>query len=110
MSIIITFLIGGINLKAFLIVGNSTLEEDLKEILEKAGVDGYTQWSLVKGKGGKGFRLGTPVWPAMNEVFLVVTDGEKEALLLRALTELKNKSEVKEEGLEIFFWEVERVK
>lgn len=97
-------------MKAFLIVGNSTLEEDIKEILEEAKVDGYTQWSLVKGKGGTGFHLGTPIWPSLNEVFLVVVDEDKERILLDLIKGLKEKEGVKEEGLEIFFWEVGRVK
>ncbi|MCS7233244.1 MAG: hypothetical protein N3C62_03630 [Synergistetes bacterium] len=96
-------------MKAFLIVGNSTLEEDIKILLERLKVDGYTQWSLVKGKGDTGFHLGTPIWPALNEAFLVVAEGEKEKLLLEALKDMRKREQVREEGLEVFFWEVGRV-
>lgn len=96
-------------MKAFLIVGNSTLEEDIKSLLEELKVDGYTQWSLVKGKGDAGFHLGTPVWPSLNEIFLVVVGSERANFLMEALRNMRKRKEIREEGLEVFFWEVERV-
>lgn len=96
-------------MKAFLIVGNSTLEEDIRSVLEELKVDGYTQWSLVKGKGDAGFHLGTPIWPSLNEVFLVVVSAEKAEFLVEALKDMRRRREIKEEGLEVFFWEVERI-
>jgi len=109
--IIITFpTLGGVKLKAFLIVGSSVLEEDIKALLEEVGVDGYTQWSLVKGMGGRGLHLGTPIWPSLNEVFLVVVNEELSEAFLNGLREMRDKKEVREEGLEVFFWEVERLR
>lgn len=94
---------------AFLIATGSVLEEDVKALLDGIGVEGYTQWSMVKGKGGSGLHLGTPVWPSLNEVFFVVTDKAKSEKLLNSLREMKAKEEIRREGLEVFFWEVNRL-
>ncbi len=96
-------------MKAILVVGNSVLEEDIKEVLEEVEVDGYTQWSGVKGTGGSGPHLGTPIWPSLNEAFFIMVDDEKADRILEKFKKMREKEEVRKEGLEIFFWEAGRL-
>ena len=78
--------------------------------MEGADTDGYTQWSGVKGVGGSGPHLGTPIWPSLNEAFFVIAEDEKAERLLEALRKMREREEVRKEGLEVFFWEAGRLK
>jgi len=92
-----------------MIVYNQAIDEEVSELLEKVGVDRYTKWQRVVGKGEDSSpRLDTSVWPGANMVLgLVVKEKRRLQRLVKGLKELD--AEVGDKGLFAFRWPVERI-
>ncbi len=95
-------------MKAVIIAYNEALRDELMEILEKNGVQGYTLWTQVLGKGvASGPHLMTTVWPVANHVLLCVVE---EAVASRLLDEVRGlRSEFSFEGVKAFQFSIEAV-
>lgn len=63
--------------KVMLIVVDTGMEAEVLEILQEQGLNHYTKWEDCKGSGETGIRQGTPVWPGLNSVFMVVMKPEQ---------------------------------
>ncbi|MCE5239826.1 hypothetical protein LLH23_15270 [bacterium] len=69
--------------KLLLIVCDQGVEPDVMEVLSNRGLKHYTRWTDCQGSGETGMRDGTPVWPGLNSVVMVVLP-EEEIEPLRA--------------------------
>lgn len=73
-------------MKMAFIVYRDIFEDRVSAILEKAGVDFFTEWENVKGKGHKTIpHLGTRAYPGYNNVRMIAFEDECQ---LDKLTEL----------------------
>ena len=86
---------------AFIIYGNA-IEPDVAETLDALGLEHYTKWREVVGKGkGSGPHLGTHVWPGVNQMMMIVLRDEQVSPLTEALRPLKDR--FAHEGLKLYF-------
>lgn len=94
-------------MKAIFISHNQALSEEVDSILKKLFVRGFTQWTEVKGAGSISGdpHMGTHTWPSLNNSILTIVDDNKVKDILRELSELN--SEVEEQGLRAFVWNIE---
>lgn len=58
--------------KLLLIVCDQGVEPDVMEVLSNRGLEHYTRWTDCEGAGETGRRDGTPIWPGLNSVVMVV--------------------------------------
>jgi hypothetical protein len=78
------------------------IEEELSETLSSLGIEGYTQWERVLGRGKTGGpHLGTHVWPKTNALLAVVLENDKASLLLEKVRQIKT-TPVGKEGIKAF--------
>lgn len=78
-------------MKAVIIAYNEALSEEVMEVLEKTGVQAYTQWTNVLGKGtASGPHLMTPVWPVANNVLFCVVEEKQAGILLEGIRGLRD--------------------
>ncbi|MBU0609129.1 MAG: hypothetical protein KKI08_14685 [Armatimonadetes bacterium] len=62
--------------KLLLIVCDQSVEPDVMDTLREHGLNHYTRWTDCQGSGETGRREGTPVWPGLNTVVMVVLPAE----------------------------------
>jgi hypothetical protein len=60
------------NTKLLLIVCDQGVEPDVMEVFKRHGLKHYTRWTDCQGSGETGLREGTPVWPGLNSIVMVV--------------------------------------
>lgn len=66
-------------MKIAFIVYREVIEDRISAILEKAGVDFYTEWENVKGKGHATMpHLGTRTYPGYNNVRMIAFEDERQ--------------------------------
>jgi nitrogen regulatory protein PII len=94
-------------MKAVFISYNQSITFEVQEILDKLTIRGYTQWSQIKGRGtvtGDPHE-GTHTWPELNNAHLTIVEDDVVAPLTEKLKALN--SEVPEQGLRVFVWDIE---
>ncbi len=75
-------------MKLCYLIYHDILEDRVEKILEKIGVDYYTKWEDVKGKGHQtDAHLGTRTYPGYNFVRMIAFDDE--TVLVKLISELK---------------------
>jgi nitrogen regulatory protein PII len=95
-------------MKMVMISYNEALESDVMEKLQAAGVENYTQWMKVRGKGRTAEpHLGSTVWPKYNTVIMTAVDDDRVAALLAGVRELRKK--LGREGIKAFVLPLEQV-
>ena len=95
-------------MKAVLIVHNAAIGEEVNEVLETVGIECYTKFPNVLGKGELSEpHLNTDVWPAINCGTFVVTDQAKAKELMDKVRQMRK--ELGKEGLKAFMWEIEDI-
>lgn len=95
-------------MKAVLIVHNAAIGEEVSEILETVGIECYTKFPNILGKGQLSEpHLNTDVWPAINCGTLVVTDQNKAKELMDKVRHMR--TELGKEGVKAFMWEIEDI-
>jgi len=95
-------------MKAVLIVHNAAIGEEVNEVLETVGIECYTKFPKVLGKGELSEpHLNTDVWPAINCGTFVVTDQAKAKELMDKVRQMRK--ELGKEGLKAFIWEIEDI-
>ena len=94
-------------MKAVFIVFNQANTERVEYMFDRLGIRGYTWWNNVAGRGSENGepRMGTHTWPSLNNSILAIVDDNKVKDLLKELYELN--SEVEEQGLRAFVWNIE---
>ncbi|MCK5879985.1 MAG: hypothetical protein KAH24_09395 [Holophagae bacterium] len=84
-----------------IVVYNDILDNAVREFLDEMDVSGFTELDGVKGKGHQtGYHLGTPVYPDLNNMLLIIEDDEKLNELVKRLKSMNE--EFPEEGLKMF--------
>lgn len=87
---------------------NEAIDDEVVELLEQAGIKGYTKWTKVLGKGQtSGPHLLSHIWPKANNVIATAVPEEVAATVLQDIRNLKSK--VGKEGLKAFMWPIEDV-
>ena len=71
--------------KLVFIICDQGIEPDVMEILQQRGLMHYTNWGNCRGSGETGIRQGTPVWPGLNTVVMVLMDEAGLAPLVQQL-------------------------
>jgi nitrogen regulatory protein PII len=95
-------------MKAILIIYNMAIEDDVNEALQQLGVDCYTKFTKVLGKGELSQpHLDTAVWPIANNATFVVTDQAKATAITEKIRQMREK--YASEGLKAFVWPIEDV-
>ena len=95
-------------MKMIIIAYNMALEEEVMEVLDSAGLDCYTKWEKVTGRGRLSApHLGTHVWPGFNNVMMVIADDGSVSPLLEGVRNLRRT--LGKEGIKAFVLPVEDV-
>jgi len=76
--------------KQVLLIVDEGIRPDVMEIMKSQGIENYTVWSGIEGTGATGPKHGNPIWPGLNEVFLLVLDAEQVEPLVAALHRLRD--------------------
>jgi nitrogen regulatory protein PII len=98
----------GVSMKLVMICYNEAIDNEVIEFLEEAGVEGYTKWTKVHGKGKtSGPHLITPIWPKSNNALFTVLPEKNADEIFKRIRKLKTK--VAKEGLKAFMWEIDDV-
>ena len=93
-------------MKMVMISYNRAINSEIMEILEKRGIESYTKWANVQGKGKtSGPHFGSEVWPGENSVIFTAVEDEKANDLLASVKELRAKSG--KEGVKAFSWQLD---
>ena len=71
--------------KLVFVVCDQGVEPDVMDCLMTLGLPHYTRWTDCQGSGEAGLREGTPVWPGLNSVLMVVMPEEQVEPLRAAL-------------------------
>lgn len=88
-------------MKMILITYNQALDEEVMSAMKESGLDNYTKWTGVLGKGSaSGPHLATHVWPKANNVVAVATPDGVVELLLERIKKLR--AELRHEGVKAF--------
>jgi hypothetical protein len=98
-------------LKIVFIVYNDVYNERLMQVLTNLGIDYYTRWEQVKGKGhGTDAHLGTRVYPGLNAVLMIAfQDHELLEEVIRRITELNNAISRPDDKIRLFQVPLERI-
>ena len=71
---------------------NSAIESDVLEALSKSGIESYTKWAQVQGRGkASGPHFGSEVWPGINCVIFTAIEDEKLSGLLNSIKGLRQR-------------------
>ena len=88
-----------------MITYNSAIDEEVSEILVRSGIQNYTRFNRVLGKGTtSGPHMATDVWPGENSVLFCAVETEKKEVLMKGINELRSK--LGKEGVKAFAWEI----
>jgi len=84
-------------MKLIMIIFDADKEEVVHRVLQDSGVDGFTTWGPVHGKGAHSDpRMGTQIWPGDNLILITaVRDETAEILKERLLADAEMKTGVK---------------
>ena len=95
-------------MKMIFIVYNIAINEEVMEIIKKAGIENYTRWERVTGVGKiSGLHMGTHVWPAVNSVLAVAVEDDKKDKLIEQIKEARKK--LGKEGIKAFVLPLEEM-
>jgi hypothetical protein len=95
-------------MKLVFLVYNAAIDEDVMEALERLGIEEYTKWPRLTGKGNSsGPHLDSPVWPGVNSALLIATNDDKAGSLLKEVQSLKKK--FSHEGIKAFLLPLEEI-
>jgi hypothetical protein len=95
-------------MKGIIIAYNEAMEQEIMDILQNNGIENYTKWEKVLGKGGaSGPHLMTPVWPKANNVLFCVVSEKEAGGMLQDIRALRDK--FRKEGIKAFQIPVEEL-
>jgi hypothetical protein len=73
-----------------LVVFNGSIEDEVRDALEEAGMDCYTKLPGLQGRGSCSEpRLDSHVWPGTNTMYIIVAEPTLRARLLEAVRKMK---------------------
>ena len=95
-------------MKMIFIMYNIAINDEVMEIMKKAGIENYTRWERVTGVGKiRGLHMGTHVWPAVNSVLAVAVEDDKKDKLIEQIKEARKK--LGKEGIKAFVLPLEEM-
>jgi nitrogen regulatory protein PII len=95
-----------LTMKAIMIIYNQAHTEKVEFLLDKLGINGYSLWENVQGRGtSTGVpHLGTHAWPEINKSVLAIVDDGIVDIVLENVKRIDSvNSEV---GIRAFVWDV----
>ncbi|MCS7253289.1 MAG: hypothetical protein RMK18_00655 [Armatimonadota bacterium] len=75
--------------KLLIIVYDRAIDEDMMSTIERVGVNGYTKFLNAHGLGGRGLKLGNPIFPGLNNLLLIQLQESKVNELIKAIREMQ---------------------
>ncbi len=95
-------------MKMVFIMYNIAINDEVMEIIKKAGIEDYTRWERVTGIGKtSGLHMGTHVWPTVNSVLAVAVEDDKKDKLIEQIKEARKK--LGKEGIKAFVLPLEEM-
>ncbi len=95
-------------MKLVLIAYNEALDDEVMNLLSNEGIETYTKWNKVLGKGeGSGPHLGTHIWPKLNNVLAVFVEEADADALMDGIRGLRD--DFHKEGIKGFVLPVDQV-
>ena len=80
-------------MKMFLVIYSREVDEDVVNAFKEAGIPGYTKMEEVCGEGRETEpKLGTHIWPGMNNLLFVVLENEKVPEAKEVIMKLKREN------------------
>lgn len=98
-------------MKIAFVIYRDILEERVSLVLENAGVDFYTEWENVKGKGHNTIaHLGTRTFPGYNSVRMIAFEDEDQLeCLIDLIIQLNSSIPMKDDYVRLFQVPLERI-
>ncbi len=93
-------------MKAVMIIFNQAHTEKIEYMLDRLGINGYSLWENVQGRGTKTGvpHMGTHTWPEINKSVLTILEDD---LVDKVLDTVKKIDAINEEvGIRAFVWDV----
>lgn len=94
-------------MKLVMIICPESRREDVRGVLHRQGVQGFSEMAGIKGEGKTGKHLGTHVWPMESAMLLSVVEDDKADALMEAMKECA-RNLFPEEGMRAFLMPVEQ--
>jgi len=95
-----------LTMRMVLIAYNQALDDEVMDAMKECGLENYTKWTGVLGKGSKsGPHLATHVWPKANNVLAVAAEDNCVEPLLRQIGKLR--ARLGHEGVKAFVLPIE---
>jgi nitrogen regulatory protein PII len=93
-------------MKAVFIVFNQAHTERVEYIVDQLGINGFTWWNEVKGRGSETGepRMGTHTWPEMNSAMMTMIQEEMLEPLLERVRKIDQINP--EVGIRAFVWDI----
>jgi hypothetical protein len=95
-------------MKLLTLIYDSSIESSMAELLEALELPGYTHIVEVHGRGGRGVKANSPVFPGTNNVVLTAVHTADVARVQRAIRRLQGSFRLKP-GITIFCQDVEEL-
>jgi len=73
------------------IIHDRSIDEEVMEILKKLNLKNYTKYLDIQGVGENGPHLGDHIWPALNNVTMLVAGEDLLEPLLQGVKEVQQK-------------------
>ena len=91
-----------------MIIYNQAHTERIEYLMDKLGVNGYSLWENVQGRGSSTGvpHLGTHAWPEINKSVLAVVEDDSVEEILATVKKIDLINE--EVGIRAFVWNVEK--
>lgn len=87
---------------------NEAIDDELMSCLEACGIESFTKWQKVLGKGKVSTaHLDSTIWPGANNVCMVVAEESKANALLSQVRSMRNA--LGKEGIKAFVLGVDEV-
>ncbi|RJP62517.1 MAG: hypothetical protein C4539_17850 [Ignavibacteriales bacterium] len=98
-------------MKMTFLVYRDILDDRVDSLLQKAGVDFYTEWENVKGKGHETTpHLGTRTFPGFNCVRMIAFENEEQLeLVINLIKQLNSEIKNKDDYARLFQLPLERI-
>jgi len=93
-------------MKAIMIIYNQAHTEKIEYMLDKLGINGYTLWENVQGRGSNTGvpHMGTHTWPEINKSVLTIVNDDLVDIVLDKVKRIDSINE--EVGIRAFVWDI----
>ena len=73
------------------IVYNRAIDEEMRDLLQGLSISYFTRWVDVTGVGTKGPNFGDHVWPGLNNVIMIIIEGEVKDAFSSEINKLRKR-------------------